>query len=455
MKYPVLIFLLALGTIPLVAQTAPRMSLSVDVAGFRYDSENSYVEIAYAVARGRLTYEKDNTGFSASALLHLDVARAGAKEPEVVRNWRIPVHVEDTAGLDDKLLIGKLRLVLTPGKVIMTITARDEKNAALTDTARFFATVPRFAARGPAMSDIQLCSSIRPIPPDTNNLFYKNTLEVVPNPTLLYGKNFQKLRYYLEVYNVTQPKFDLKTEVINSYGRTVVTAKERRGGAVPSRVEIGAVDCTTFPTGSYTLSVACLDTSAAILTSQTRQFYVFNPDVAPDTTQRSRIVMEISPDLVSLSEQEIDNLFGPTQYIATREELQIWKNLAGAESKKKFVTRFWADRDPDRSTALNEVYEDHLSRVAFANEQYRTPYRPGWKTDRGRVVIVYGKPDAVDHMAGESDAKPYEIWYYDSIQSGVQFVFVDKSGFGNYELVHSTLRGELSDTNWKRYIITN
>ncbi|MFH1009950.1 MAG: GWxTD domain-containing protein, partial [bacterium] len=71
-----------------------------------------------------------------------------------------------------------------------------------------------------------------------------------------------------------------------------------------------------------------------------------------------------------------------------------------------------------------------------------------WKTDRGRIYIQWGSPDLVDYHTAQQDAPDNEIWYYDRIEGGVQFVFADKSGFGDLELVHSTKRGEISDPNW-------
>jgi hypothetical protein len=51
--------------------------------------------------------------------------------------------------------------------------------------------------------------------------------------------------------------------------------------------------------------------------------------------------------------------------------------------------------------------------------------------------------------------KPYEIWFYNEIEGGVQFIFGDISGFGNYELLHSTKRGEVNDPDWERRLRTD
>jgi hypothetical protein len=63
---------------------------------------------------------------------------------------------------------------------------------------------------------------------------------------------------------------------------------------------------------------------------------------------------------------------------------------------------------------------------------------------------LYAEPDEIQRFPSSGDSKPYEIWNYYSIESGVQFIFVDRSGFSNYILVHSTKRGELQDEEWER-----
>ena len=48
----------------------------------------------------------------------------------------------------------------------------------------------------------------------------------------------------------------------------------------------------------------------------------------------------------------------------------------------------------------------------------------------------------------EIDARAYKIWFYDQVEGGVEFVLVDRLGFGNYELVHSTKKGEIYNPDW-------
>lgn len=66
--------------------------------------------------------------------------------------------------------------------------------------------------------------------------------------------------------------------------------------------------------------------------------------------------------------------------------------------------------------------------------------------------MKYGFPSDREVFPSRMERNPYEIWSYNHIEGGVEFVFVDEMGTGLYELVHSTKRGERYDPDWyERY----
>jgi len=111
------------------------------------------------------------------------------------------------------------------------------------------------------------------------------------------------------------------------------------------------------------------------------------------------------------------------------------------------MSDFWRHREPG-------LREEYLARVSYANANFRQMTREGYRSDRGRVHIIYGIPDDIERHPNETETRPYEIWNYNNIQGGVYFVFVQKNTAGDYELVHSTHRNELHDENWNRAGIT-
>jgi hypothetical protein len=88
----------------------------------------------------------------------------------------------------------------------------------------------------------------------------------------------------------------------------------------------------------------------------------------------------------------------------------------------------------------------------MANQRYKTYSKEGWRTDQGRVYVLYGEPDDVQRFANSSDNKPYEIWNYPQLEGGVEFVFIDINGFNEYVLVHSTKRDEIKDDSWEQLL---
>ena len=139
-------------------------------------------------------------------------------------------------------------------------------------------------------------------------------------------------------------------------------------------------------------------------------------------------------------------------YIITKEEKRAFLALQTDEERENFIENFWRRRDPNPDTEENEYREEYYERIAYANEHY-TSGIPGWKTDRGRIYIAWGKPDSVEsHPAGGSYDRPsyegggstttypFEIWFYrhlDNVGEGVEIEFVDPTGTGEYRIARN------------------
>jgi GWxTD domain-containing protein len=113
---------------------------------------------------------------------------------------------------------------------------------------------------------------------------------------------------------------------------------------------------------------------------------------------------------------------------------------------------FWKDRDKVLTTQGEDPFKQYLNRVDISNQRFSHANKIGWKTDRGRVFILYGEPSEIERFPNQMDTKPYEIWHYNEVEGGVIFVFADLSGFSDYTLVNSTKRGELQDDNWQQRV---
>jgi GWxTD domain-containing protein len=136
-------------------------------------------------------------------------------------------------------------------------------------------------------------------------------------------------------------------------------------------------------------------------------------------------------------------------YIITGEERSAFKKLTTDDEREQFIENFWERRNPNAGSPENEFKEEYYRRIAYANEHYASGLE-GWRTDRGRIYIMYGPPDEnEDHDAGgtyqrpfeegggTTSTYPFEIWryrYIDGIGTNVLLEFVDPTMTGEFHL---------------------
>ena len=93
-------------------------------------------------------------------------------------------------------------------------------------------------------------------------------------------------------------------------------------------------------------------------------------------------------------------------YIISDEERTAFLQLQTNEEREQFIEAFWQRRDPTPDTVENEFKEEHYRRIAYANERFASGI-PGWRTDRGRIYIIWGPPDEIEaHPTGGMYDRP-------------------------------------------------
>ncbi len=137
------------------------------------------------------------------------------------------------------------------------------------------------------------------------------------------------------------------------------------------------------------------------------------------------------------------------RWIITDEEQKAFKLLSNDEERDQFIEAFWQRRDPTPDTIENEFKEEHYRRMAYANEHFAAGI-PGWKSDRGRIYIMYGPADEIESHpsggsyerpmeegGGETSTFPFEDWryrYLEGIGQEVIIEFVDTCMCGDYHM---------------------
>jgi GWxTD domain-containing protein len=136
-------------------------------------------------------------------------------------------------------------------------------------------------------------------------------------------------------------------------------------------------------------------------------------------------------------------------YIISPEERNAFLQLDTNEEREQFIEQFWLRRSSNPDLPENDFKEEHYRRIAYSNEHFASGI-PGWKTDRGRMYIMWGPADEVESHptggtydrpmeegGGSTSTYPWETWrwrYLEGIGENIILEFVDPSGSGEYHL---------------------
>ncbi len=189
------------------------------------------------------------------------------------------------------------------------------------------------------------------------------------------------------------------------------------------------------------------DPSAAAASSQEKAAPEADPLKRPLTEKQKK---QNSKSLkIELSKTYKKWLDEDVRWIITDEEQKAFKLLSNDEERDQFIEAFWQRRDPTPDTIENEFKEEHYRRMAYANEHFAAGI-PGWKSDRGRIYVMYGPADEIeshpsggtydrpmDEGGGSTSTFPFEDWryrYLEGIGQEVIIEFVDTCMCGDYHM---------------------
>ena len=178
------------------------------------------------------------------------------------------------------------------------------------------------------------------------------------------------------------------------------------------------------------------------------------PDLNPPAPAQNQKLSKEQKQKMKKTLKELDNSFKTwlnedVTYIISPEERTAFLQLETNEEREQFIEQFWLRRSSNPDMPDNDFKEEHYRRIAYTNEHYASGI-PGWKTDRGRIYIIWGAPDEIESHptggtydrpteegGGSTTTYPWERWryrYLEGIQENVELEFVDPSGSGEYHL---------------------
>ena len=426
-----------------------------DYARF-YSPQDStgYIELYYSFDKSALKTVETGTQVVKQGELGVKIVDVITNDIAVDNSWRFDINQDE----ENKLLVGVLEFPLNYSKYLVEITADDINNSDYRGTSTFELNFTPFSSTGIMLSDIELATSILPQSQNPESIFYKNSIEVTPNPSLIYGDSNPVIFFYTEVYGLNEKaasSYSIEQKVYDVNNKVVFEKQRNVSGENSSVVEVGAISVNKYTSGIYTLVVSVKDNTNLFSANSSKKVYVYNHELVDQSTDFEKTnISPLESELMMMGEDELNYMFETAKYIAKEFEKDQWNKLHDVNSKRAFLSKFWEKKDTDPTTKLNEYKRDYYDRVNYANKNFSNLSRgEGWKTDRGRVYITYGEPGEIERFQNEYYSKPYEIWQYYDLEGGVIFLFADEEGLNIYRLVHSTKKGEIYNyNNYLKYV---
>ncbi len=384
----------------------------VDFASFRQENTDKVrLEVYYKIFNHHLSFVKKGDDFVAEYEIQAKVL--GKNHRQVSGNilseeYDVPLYKETVSPLN--FIINQLNLEVPPGQYKLEIVFTD-KNSNQTGTYNFDLKVRDYRKKSLELSDLEFAQ----VASDSGfaSKFDKLGKKVIPKVQLIYGGEDQNLWFYYEIYkNRPNPvSLEVTYEILDFLHNSLHQESEKITLDQVSLSRIKSLDLSKIAPKRYTLVVMVKEKGG----SQVRLEKDFQIDWSP--------LFYVKNDFKAAVEY--------LRYIANDEETKKLKK-APKEEQVKMWEEFWKSKDPVPETEVNELKEQYYARLRYANLNFRTYSKDGWKTDLGMVYIKYGRPDEVDRHPFERENKAYQIWYY--YEQRRVFTFVDNVGNGEYEL---------------------
>ena len=391
-----------------------------------------------------------------------------AASPGMHVSYQVEVRIADTAGLTlhqeswsghAPVAVGMagahalevLEFPLAPGQYQLEVTVTDSV------TGRRFVsekTIEAFTA-APVASDLLLAPEMRLATeadsmPGAGQIQFGNTI-VTPAEELILTPLRTKAYYLLEAYAEQETSGTMAVAILSQSGQVVVrTPPTVVGVPAGGGVLKGQMDLAGLPEGAYQMRVSLTLGDQSV--ERTRPFLMrgLHAALVADSIKQAAERVGDAGYFAAMSEAELDAAAEPLDYIAeSKDNLKVYKDLS-LTAKRRFLAEFWQRRDPTSGTETNEAREQFYQAIAYANEHYTEQGRrgrEGWRTDRGRIFAKHGAPGDSPSRTRAGRAPPYSVWRYTS-GNGRYYIFVDRTGLGNYQLVKSNELKEASRADW-------
>lgn len=444
------------------ALQAKKMGIEISYAEFMDAKDQGYLELYFALSGQSIDYKKQNGFYTGGVQITVALMQDSNVVAADKFNLKSP-KLSDTNEFN-QVFINQVRLPISPGTYTLSIDLQDinepEEHYHLEQGIK-----TSLGGQQVAASNIMFLESYTPA--TGKSQFSKSGFDLVPwvnSGSYYFTEDVDKLNFYMEIYNTANRlgkdedylvKYYIRNadnqQVLNEYASF---AKKKAGEVEPI---LASFNIEKLPTGNYELVVEAINKKQEPIVSESNFFYRRNPiDLLASVDYAEQDITGTFVDYI----HSPDSIYQYIKYlypISTDGERRLQKNLLDEYDfmkMKRYFYTFWAAHFPNTP---EQAWKDYHQEVRKANELFGTGIRKGYMSDRGRVYLVYGKPDFVDQRKSEPNMPPYAIWQYNRIntpyamqQTNRMFVFAEFNPSTNdYELFHSTAIGELQSRRWQ------
>ncbi len=438
---------------------AQNLNVFLSYTVFNSPESGPYIE-TYIAVEGRTVHliKNDSNKFQGS----IQIVMLFKQGDEIINFDKYELfspELDDTVSVDFNFF-DQQRYPLANGEYAFEIQIWD-KNSEIEPFVSFQPLLIEFPEDKITISGIEMIESYSKT--ETENILSKNGYDLIPYISNFYSGDNNKLTFYAEVYN-TDKLLGLGSKyLVTSYIQTVDNAKKldkyiqyKKETAKPVNILFNEFNITDLESGNYLLVIEARDKENNLIGLNKLFFQRSNPRINIDINDLAKVNVENS------FASRITNSDTLNQYIKYLEPISNFQEAgfavvhlktANHETLQKYFYSFWYARnklEPERE------WEKYLNEVNKVNLAYSTQISKGYETDRGRVYLKYGPPNAISESYNEPAAYPYEIWHYYVLENGQRdrrFVFYTKDIVTNdFTLLHSDATGEYANYRWQYFL---
>ncbi|MFN0216306.1 MAG: GWxTD domain-containing protein [Saprospiraceae bacterium] len=431
---------------------AQALDLGVSFAAYNTPEGNPYVEVNLEIPGVSILYKKgEGEKLQASAEILIMIKKGD--EVIAYEKYNIQSPLVDAP----QSLIDVKRLPVPEGDYELEVIVQDLNAIENKDSFR-----TPLKVRFPPdlhLSEIQLLRSFKR--DEGSGPFNKNGFYLEPLPFNFYDQSTSRLAFYGEIYHsnksITDADYLIRYFIEEEKGngiKTLVSTGSQRKRPTDIDALLVQMDISKLESGNYSLTVEARNIANDLLASRNLTFQRSNPYLhlkESDITDES-LAQQFTQNL---DEKQLKYTLAALSPIVLGEDAEVLNAVnrdKDLKNKRYFIFRHFIREDPNDPEA---AYKRYMALANSVHEKFKSGFRYGFETDRGRAYLRFGAPDDLVHVEDEPGASPYEIWIYYNFpktrQSNVKFLFYNPSLAGeDYITLHSTARGEIQDPKWER-----